>query len=286
MELFISPRILRLIEMAVDEDEVDFDVSSRAFFGDRGRGKARITAKEDLVVSGQNLAGAVFRRIDEAVKYQPQAEDGEVVKKGEVIALVEGRHESLLKGERIALNFLQRMCGVATWTKRHVEALGEGKTRVVDTRKTLPGYRVLDKYAVRCGGGHNHRYNLSAGVMIKENHIAAAGGIARAIAKVKAQAAHTLRVEVEVESLEEVKEALAGGAEIIMLDNMSDEEMKEAIAVIRADRRGGEVIIEGSGNIDLERLKGFEGLDLDVVSLGALTHSAPAVDLSMLVERE
>lgn len=286
MGLFISPRIARLIELGLDEDEVDFDSTSQAFFADKEPHQARLIAKEELLVCGQDVAQAVFRRVDERINYEVLVGDGESASKGAVIARLSGPPESLLKGERLALNFLQRMSGVATWTAIHVAALGESKIRVADTRKTLPGYRVLDKYSVRCGGGANHRYNLSAGVMIKENHISAAGGIEAAIKAVQAIAPHTLRIQVEVESLREVEEALHGGAEIIMLDNMSNEEMKAAIDLIRAHRRGKEVIIEGSGNMNLERLKTLGDLDLDIVSLGALTHSARAVDISMLLDRE
>lgn len=284
MELFISPRVAALIELALEEDEIGFDATSQAFFGAGSRASARLIARQDLVMCGAPVAKAVFRRVDEAVRFEAVADEKVWVKKGEVIATVEGASGSLLRGERTALNFLQRMCGIATLTREFVEALGDEETRVADTRKTLPGWRLLDKYAVRCGGGYNHRYNLSGGVMIKENHIAAAGGIAEAIEVVRRHAPHTLRVEVEVETLKEVEEALEGGAEILLLDNMNNQMMKDAVRIIRDHRRGKEVVIEGSGNMDKERLRGLSEVGLDVVSVGALTHSVSAADISMLID--
>ncbi len=284
MELFISPRVAALIELALEEDEIGFDATSQAFFGADSRASARLIARQELVMCGAPVAKAVFRRVDETVRFEAVADEKTLVREGEIIATVEGASGSLLRGERTALNFLQRMCGVATLTREFVEALGDDQTRVADTRKTLPGWRLLDKYAVRCGGGYNHRYNLSAGVMIKENHIAAAGGIAEAIEVVRRHAPHTLRVEVEVETLKEVEEALEGGAEIILLDNMNNQMMKEAVQIIRDHRRGKEVVIEGSGNMDKERLRGLSEVGLDVVSVGALTHSVSAADISMLID--
>lgn len=284
MSLFISPRIMRLIELAIDEDEVDFDVTSRAFFGASERRVASLVAKAELRVCGHDVARAVFHRLDPSIEYRVAINDGEEAKPGERMARLEGRPEALLKAERIALNFLQRMSGIATMTARHVDAAAGTSIAVADTRKTLPGYRVLDKYAVRCGGGQNHRYNLSAGIMVKENHIRAAGSIEAAVQQIRAYAPHTLRVEVEVETLSQVGEALRSGAEIIMLDNMDNEMMAEAIREIRADQRGAAVVIEASGNMTLERLKTLQGLDLDVISFGALTHSVMAADISMLFE--
>lgn len=286
MDLFISPQVERLIEMALDEDQVGDDVTAQIFFGDEEPLWARLVAKEEMVVCGQAVAAAVFRRVDERLVYQVKKRDGEEVGPGEVIAELKGPVRSMLMGERTALNFLQRMSGVATKTSRFVEALSSDETHLVDTRKTLPGWRALDKYAVRCGGGRNHRFNLAAGVMLKDNHVAAAGGVAEAIARARRMAPHTLRIEVEVERLEQLQPALESGAEIIMLDNMSDDEMAEAIKEIRAHQRGAEVVIEASGNITFERLRGLGALGLDVVSVGELTHSVKAADISMLFEEE
>ncbi len=275
-----TPHVRQLIDMALSEDQVGFDVTSSVFFEGES-GNARVVAKEPLVLAGQGVASWVFKRLDEQVTWSPAVEDGTWVEKGSVVARLEGPARSLLSGERVALNFLQRLCGVATFTAHHVEALGDTGIRLVDTRKTLPGWRSLDKYAVRCGGGRNHRFHLAGGVMIKENHIAAAEGIREAIERVKQISPHTLAVEVEVETLEEALEAVDAGAQVILLDNMDNAMMKEAVAVIRDHKRGSDVVIEASGNMDMERLKTLGGIGLDVVSVGALTHSAPAVDLSM-----
>lgn len=283
MSLFISPHVMRLIEMALDEDDVGFDVTSQIFFTGQ-RAETRLIAKQDLVVCGLDVARAVCARVDSGLEFEPLVADGAHVARGALLGHVRGDTVSLLGAERTLLNFIQRMSGVATMTARYVEALGNPKIRLADTRKTLPGWRELDKYAVKVGGGANHRFTLSGGVMLKDNHLAAAGGIAPAVALARANAAHTLRVEVEVETLDQVREALAAGAEIIMLDNMELGRMLEAIAIIRADRRGAEVLIEVSGNVTLERLPALGKLDVDVVSTGAITHSAVAADISMKFE--
>jgi nicotinate-nucleotide pyrophosphorylase (carboxylating) len=283
MSLFISPHVMRLIEMALDEDDVGFDVTSQIFFAGQ-RAEARLIAKQDLVVCGLDVACAVCERVDRGLDFEALVTDGAHVARGELLGRVRGDTVSLLGAERTLLNFIQRMSGVATMTARYVEALGNPKIRLADTRKTLPGWRELDKYAVKVGGGANHRFTLSGGVMLKDNHLAAAGGIAPAVALARASAAHTLRVEVEVETLDQVREALAAGAEIIMLDNMEMSQMLEAIALIRADRRGAEVLIEVSGNVTLERLPELGKLDVDVISTGAITHSAVAADISMKFE--
>lgn len=284
MQLFIGPRVERLIDLALEEDEVGLDVTSAAFFGDGDECEARIVAREKLVMAGTSVAKAVFERVDPAVRYSAESGDGQTVESGAIMARIEGAPGALLRAERVALNFLQRMCGVATWTRAHVDALADADTRVVDTRKTLPGWRSLDKYAVRCGGGRNHRLNLSGGVMIKENHIAAAGGVEEAIERVRSQAPHTLRVEVEVERLDQVMVAVEAGADVVLLDNMDNETMTQAVASIREHRRGDDVVIEGSGNMDQPRLATLAEVGLDVVSVGALTHSAPAVDISMRID--
>lgn len=286
MQLFIGPRIERLIEMALDEDEVGFDPTSAAVFAEGDGSRARLVAKESTVMAGGPVARAVFERVDDRLEWSAAVDEGQSVEAGGVLAVVEGPTGPMLRAERTAINFLQRMAGVAAFTRAHVEALGETDVRVVDTRKTMPGWRSLDKYAVRCGGGHNHRFNLAGGVMVKENHVAAAGGVGEAIEAVRQTAPHTLRIEVEVERLEQVEPAVDAGADVVMLDNMDDETMRRAVRVIRDHRRGAEIVIEGSGNMDRRRLAGLGDVGLDVVSVGALTHSAPAADISMRIDEE
>ncbi len=284
MELTITPAIKTLVDLGLTEDQVGYDITSAAFFGAGQMGRARIIARQKLVVAGGPVARTVFRRVDERITFESVAAEGQSVDDGDLIATVEGPVSSLLKGERTALNFLQRMGGVATHTAAHVAAVPEVSLRVVDTRKTLPGWRLLDKYAVRCGGGHNHRFNLAGGAMIKENHIQAAGGVAEAIERVRQFAPHTVRIEVEVESIDEISPAVDHGADVILLDNMDNQTMAEAVRIIRDHRRGQEVVIEASGNMDIARIETLGGVGLDVVSVGALTHSAPAVDISMRME--
>ncbi|MGM0555475.1 MAG: carboxylating nicotinate-nucleotide diphosphorylase [Myxococcota bacterium] len=277
--LFISPRIQRLIDMAIDEDEVGFDVASAVFF-EANETEARLVAKEPLTVAGLAMVEAVYDRVDASVDTNFEVSDGDQLELGDQLGTVTGPKISLLRGERIALNFLQRMCGIATATRGYANALADSDTRIVDTRKTLPGYRELDKYAVRCGGGSNHRFNLSGGVMIKDNHIAAAGSIAVAVERARERAPLTLKIEVETTTLDEVRAAIEADADIIMLDNMSTDEMIECIDIIR-DAAGDRITIEASGNITAERLPEIAHIGLDYVSSGALTHSVRAADISM-----
>ncbi len=283
MSLIVTPHIERLIDLAIDEDDVGFDATSGAFF-DTETAVARLIARQPLVMAGGAVACAVFRRIDETIEWTRRVDEAQCVDTDEVIATVEGPATSLLGAERVALNFLQRLCGVATWTAEHVEALDCETIALVDTRKTLPGFRLLDKYAVRCGGGKNHRYTLGGGAMIKENHIAAAGDVASAIRRVRAQIPHTLRIEVEVERLDQIEAAVKGGADVIMLDNMDNPTMAHAVEMIRGHDQGHRVVIEASGNMDRKRLATLGDVGIDVVSVGALTHSAPAADISMRFE--
>jgi nicotinate-nucleotide pyrophosphorylase (carboxylating) len=277
--LFVSPRIERLIDMAIDEDEVGFDVASAVFF-EGGEAEGRLVAKETLTVAGLAMVDAVYARIDAEVDSDFDVDDGARLELGDTLGTVRGPAISLLRGERIALNFLQRMCGIATATRRYADALAGSDTTIIDTRKTLPGYRELDKYSVRCGGGANHRFNLSGGVMIKDNHIAAAGSIAKAVERARERAPLTLKIEVETTDMDEVRAALEADADIIMLDNMSTDEMIQAIGVIR-DAAGDRVKIEASGNITAERLPEIADIGLDFISSGALTHSVRAADISM-----
>lgn len=287
MTLFISPRIHRLIDMALEEDEVGLDAASGIFFAPEIGSDAaptqvcaRLVAKQVLRLCGTQMVQAVFERVDPNIRWTFAVRDGGEVADGEVIGKVEGPAISVLRAERTALNFLQRMSGIATQTARYVAALGNSPTRIVDTRKTLPGFRELDKYAVRCGGGQNHRVNLAGGVMLKDNHIAAAGGsIQEAVRMVRAQAPLMLKVEVEVTDFDELSQALQARADIIMFDNMSTEMMAEAVR--RARAHSPEILLEASGNITLERLPELADIGLDYISSGALTHSVAAADISL-----
>jgi nicotinate-nucleotide pyrophosphorylase (carboxylating) len=279
MKLFLSPHIRRLIDLAIDEDDLGMDVTSNAFFeGESATG--RLVAKENIVVCGLPMVEAVFERVDPNCFWKFEVAEGSSVTEGTEIGRVAGDAVSILRAERTALNFLQRMSGVATKTFAYAAALDGARAKITDTRKTLPGYRELDKYAVRAGGGANHRFSLAGGAMVKDNHIAAAGGIAAAVDRVRAQAPHLLKVEVECEDLAMVHDALESGAEVIMLDNMTTDAMREAIAVIR-EHSGDRVAVEISGNVTLGRLPELAGLDADFISSGALTHSAIAADISM-----
>lgn len=282
MKLFVSPHIRRLIDLALDEDDLTFDVTSNIFFEGR-QAQAILRAKSDLVIAGLPVFAAVFERVDPTVRWTFDVEDGSRLARGTVFARGVGEASSLLKAERTGLNFLQRMSGVATLTRSYVDALGDSTARICDTRKTLPGWRELDKYAVNVGGGANHRISLSGGVMLKDNHIAAAGGVAEAMAMVRDRAPHTLRVEVEVENFEQLTAAISAGAEIIMLDNMSTPEMRRAVEHVRKTA-GRQIWMEASGNVTLERLPELRDLGLDFISSGALTHSAIAADISMRME--
>lgn len=282
MHFQYTPQTRRLIEAALDEDDIAFDVSSAAF-PDGHTSRARLVAKEDLVVAGLPVAERVFRTVDRRIDWSFEVEDGSRLQPGDVLAEGSGPTAALLRGERTALNFLQRLSGIATKAAAYVDALADPTTRIVDTRKTLPGWRELDKYAVRCGGAHNHRYSLGGGAMIKDNHIAAAGSIQAAIERVHKFAPHTIKVEVECDTLEQVDAALEAGTEVILLDNMTTDTMRRAIGAIR-EAAGDDVLVEASGNITLQRLPELGGLGLDLISSGALTHSVRAADISMRME--
>jgi nicotinate-nucleotide pyrophosphorylase (carboxylating) len=269
----------RIVENALLEDIHTGDITTLAVVPEPRAASARLIAKEAMVLAGIDVAARVFHLLDNAVIFTPAFRDGDRLQMGDVLAVVDGNAAILLQGERVALNLLQRMCGVATLTSRYVAAVEGTRARVVDTRKTIPGLRMLDKYAVRVGGGINHRTGLYDGVLIKENHIAAAGGITEAVRRARAYIPHTMKIEVETESLVEVGEALAADADIIMLDNMDLTTMAEAVRLIN-----GRALVEASGGVNLESIRAIAGTGVDIISVGALTHSARAMDISMLLE--
>ena len=269
----------RLIEQALLEDIHTGDITTLAVVPGHRPASARLIAKEEMVVAGISTAERVFWTLDHNICFKTFLNDGEKAAPGTIVATVNGEASHLLMGERVALNLLQRMCGIATLTTRFVEAVSGTKARIVDTRKTTPGLRQLEKYAVRVGGGINHRTGLYDGVLIKENHIAAAGGITEAIRRARAYIPHTLKIEIETETLSQVDEALAAGADIIMLDNMSLTEMRTAVVTI-----DGRALVEASGGVNLERVRAIAETGVDIISVGALTHSPRAMDISMLLD--
>lgn len=268
----------KIIELALLEDLSLGDITSDTIFTPDNRAKAAIRAKEDLVLCGMDVAATVFHAVDPDVVFTPLKKDGDNVKKGEVVLELTGSTLSILKAERTALNFMQRMSGIATASREYAAIGKKYGVMIVDTRKTQPGLRRLDKYAVRTGGARNHRISLADSVMIKDNHIAAAGSITAAVKKIKDVIGHTPKVEVETTTLDEVKEALNAGADIIMLDNMTPEQ----IAVCKKEI-AGRAIIEVSGGVNKTNLEAYCAVRPDVISMGALTHSVPAKDLSLKI---
>ena len=266
----------KLIRMALEEDITSEDVSTNAVMPTNVKGTVDLIAKEDGVISGMDVYARVFKLLDESMEIEMFCQDGDEVKKGDLMAKVTGDIRVLLSGERVALNYLQRMSGIATYTRSVVKLLEGSGVTLLDTRKTTPNCRVFEKYAVRVGGGCNHRYNLSDGVLLKDNHIGAAGSITKAIQMAKAYAPFVRKIEIETETLEQVAEAVEAGADIIMLDNMTPEVMKQAVALI-----DGRAQTECSGNITKENIARIREIGVDFVSSGALTHSAPILDISM-----
>ncbi|MDR3271783.1 MAG: carboxylating nicotinate-nucleotide diphosphorylase [Peptococcaceae bacterium] len=264
------------IRAALLEDMRYGDLATEAIVHPQQTSRALITAKQDGVIAGMEVAGAVFEIVDARIRFAALVADGTQVHKGEDIARVQGPTGSLLMAERTALNFLQRLSGIATSTRQAVEAVKDYRAVIVDTRKTTPGMRALEKYAVAAGGGRNHRFTLSDAAMIKDNHIQAAGGIRAAVERVRAYAGLTVKVEVEAESLEQVEEALTAGADIVMLDNMPPERMRQAVDLI-----AGRVLSEASGGITLDQIAAVAASGVDYISLGWLTHSLKSMDLSM-----
>lgn len=266
----------KLIRMALQEDITSEDVSTNAVMRSAVKGTVDLIAKEDGIIAGLDVYARVFQILDEKTEISFNFKDGDAVKKGDLLGTVTGDIRVLLSGERVALNYLQRMSGIATYTKQVSKLLEGSKVTLLDTRKTTPNCRVFEKYAVRIGGGCNHRYNLSDGVLLKDNHIGAAGSVAKAVAMAKEYAPFVRKIEIEVETMEQVKEAVEAGTDIIMLDNMTPEMMKEAVELI-----AGRAQTECSGNITKENIAKILETGVDFVSSGALTHSAPILDISM-----
>ncbi len=275
-EITMKMQADQLIRMALQEDITSEDVSTNAVMPTATKGTVDLIAKEDGVVAGLEIYARVFKILDEKTEIDLHCKDGDEVKKGELMATVTGDIRVLLSGERVALNYLQRMSGIATYTRQVAKLLEGSNVTLLDTRKTTPNCRVFEKYAVRVGGGHNHRYNLSDGVLLKDNHIGAAGSVAKAVKMAKAYAPFVRKIEIEVETLDQVKEAVEAGADIIMLDNMTPEVMKQAVELI-----DGRAQTECSGNITKENIQKIREIGVDFVSSGALTHSAPILDISM-----
>jgi nicotinate-nucleotide pyrophosphorylase (carboxylating) len=275
----MTPLLTRLIDMAFAEDIGTGDITTDYLVSSYSRGSGIIIAKEDLILAGLDIAKTVFQRLDPEVQLQSDCEDGAEVACGETVLHLEGNMRALLTGERAALNFLQHLSGIATHVRAYVKALNNSRVRLVDTRKTTPGWRSLEKYAVRMGGAYNHRMGLYDGVLIKDNHIAACGGIQQAVAAARKQISHLLKIEVEVTDLAGVVQALESGADVIMLDNMDIAHIREAVSVIQ-----NRAIVEVSGGITLKNLTELSETGVDLISVGALTHSARAVDLSMRIE--
>ena len=275
-EITMKMQADQLIRMALQEDITSEDVSTNAVMPTATKGTVDLIAKEDGVIAGLDIYARVFTILDEKTEIDFHCKDGDEVKKGELMATVTGDIRVLLSGERVALNYLQRMSGIATYTRQVAKLLEDSKVTLLDTRKTTPNCRVFEKYAVRVGGGCNHRYNLSDGVLLKDNHIGAAGSVTKAIQMAKAYAPFVRKIEIEVETLEQVKEAVEAGADIIMLDNMTPEVMKQAVELI-----DGRAQTECSGNITKENIQKIREIGVDFVSSGALTHSAPILDISM-----
>ena len=265
-----------LIEEALREDISSEDVTTNSVMKEAVQGEVNLICKQDGIIAGLDVFQRVFELLDEKTKVQFYKKDGDEVKVGELLAVVTGDIRVLLSGERVALNYLQRMSGIATYTNTVAKLLVGTKTKLLDTRKTTPNMRIFEKYAVRVGGGYNHRYNLSDGVLLKDNHIGAAGSVTKAVQMAKDYAPFVRKIEVEVENLDMVKEAVEAGADIIMLDNMTPEQMAEAIRLI-----DGRAKTECSGNITKENIKTITALGVDYVSSGALTHSAPILDISL-----
>ena len=268
----------KLIDLALEEDIAAGDITTDYLVTPGTRATGLIVAKEPVVVAGLEVARRIFQRLDSQVVCHTPAVDGETLTQGQALLTLEGELGPMLIAERTALNFLQRLSGIATHVRRYVDAVAGTPVRLLDTRKTTPGWRILEKYAVRIGGASNHRMGLYDGVLIKDNHIAACGGITAAVQKIKANVSHLVKIEVETADLDQVREALACGADVIMLDNMTAEQIRAAVNLIQH-----RALVEVSGNVTLDKLKALAVTGVDLISIGALTHAARSVDLSMRI---
>jgi nicotinate-nucleotide pyrophosphorylase (carboxylating) len=276
MDASTFPGIEALLAAALQEDLGRGDVTTRLTVPGDGRGRAALVAKQEALIAGLPLLEPIFRLAGGGVSVSAQVADGDRVAAETVICRLEGSARALLSGERLGLNFIQQLSGVATLTRRFVDAVAGTGVRIADTRKTVPGLRLLQKYAVRMGGGINHRFGLDDGILIKDNHIAAAGGLGAAVRSARAGAPHGLKIEVECDTLAQVDEALAAGADIVLLDNMGAEQLARAVALV-----AGRAITEASGGVNLDSVRALAATGVDIISVGALTHSAPAIDISM-----
>lgn len=272
-------QIERIIDLALDEDIQSGDITTEAIINKSQNADAFIKAKENGVIAGLPIAEKVFRKLDPDLIWNPLVNDGDKIKSSEILVKFSGKYSALLTAERTALNFLQRMSGIATQTNLFVSVIKDSKTKILDTRKTIPGHRILDKYAVKMGGGTNHRIGLYDLVMIKDNHIKVAGNITNAVDQIRRKYGNKFRIEVETTNLDEVNEALKCNADIIMLDNMTNEAMNDAVKLIN-----GRAQTEASGNMTIERIKSTAEIGVDFISIGMLTHSVKALDISMYIE--
>ncbi len=270
-----------IIDTALDEDVGSGDITTSALIDSSLKGKTQLVANEEILLAGIEVFARVFSRLDPEIVVKCLYHDGDAISTGKTIGTVTGSMRGILSGERTALNFLQHLSGIATITRQYVEKTDPSAVRVIDTRKTTPGLRVLEKYAVRMGGGFNHRFGLFDGILIKDNHIAATGSISEAVKKMRATVPHTLKIEVEVEDIKGLKEAIGAGADAVLLDNMSVKEMKEAVSI--AKKR---VLLEASGGITLETIEEISKTGVNLISIGAITHSARSVDISLEVIKE
>ena len=271
-------KIERILINALKEDIGFGDLTTDSLIPAGSIGEAHLIAKEELVLAGIEVFGKVFQLLSNDIELVYHYKDSQIVPINQEICIVSGPTEAILKGERTALNLLQRMSGIATLTKKYIDAIGSKEVRIVDTRKTVPGLRILDKYSVRMGGGYNHRLGLSDGILIKDNHIASVGSIKKSISLARNNVPHTLKIEIEVENLSDLENAIQSGADIILLDNMSPEMMHKSVR-----QNNGRAILEASGNINLDNIKEGAETGVDIISIGALTHSPRAVDLSLKI---
>jgi len=280
MDFPIKENILidKIVEQALLEDIGTGDITSESIVPYDLKAKGIIKTSEEGVVAGLDIIYLIFKKLDSEIIFQEKIKDGTKITRGKVLAKISGSARTILKGERVALNFLQRMSGIATITSKFCQQVKDFPVRIIDTRKTTPGLRILEKYAVRMGGGYNHRFGLYDAVLIKDNHIVVAGGIKSAVNSVQKQISHTVKIEVEVENLSQLQEALKVQVDIIMLDNMDLETMKEAVKIVK-----GKTLIEASGEITLEKARKIAQIGVDLISVGALTHSVKALDISMKI---